>query len=266
VPGRRLQRNRSDILTDGDRFDVEINDLRLRYQGKSSVPVIDGLSARIDTGQFVSVIGPSGCGKSTLLRLISGLIQPSAGTVTVAGGSSAAARRNRLFGFVFQDAVLLPWRTLNENVELLGEVTGIADPERTKDVIKLVGLEGREHLYPSQLSGGMKQRVAIARALAIDAPILLMDEPFGAIDEFQRETLNLELLRIWDELKCTVVFVTHSIEEAVFLSDRVLVMSTGPGRIKADIDIDLGRPRTPELRTSTEFLRQKRCVRDALAS
>jgi len=176
-------------------------------------------------------------------------------------------QRGHEFGFVFQDPVLLPWRSVRSNVQLLCELVGQSREHarrRTRELIDLVGLSGFEHARPHQLSGGMRQRVAIARALAIDPPILLMDEPFAALDEFQRETLNNELLRIWEQLKNSVIFVTHNIEEAVFLSDAVMVMSVRPGRIVNVVDVNLPRPRDPHLRSSADFLTLRQDLRDLL--
>lgn len=239
----------------------------LTYPTRPPIAAIEDVDFRIGPGEFVSVIGPSGCGKSTLLRVIAGILPPTSGTVAIDGGSSDTARRDRSFGFVFQDPILLPWRTVKENVELLGEIIRLSRTERDHRAVQLldlVGLAGYEQLHPAELSGGMRQRVAIARALAIEPRILLMDEPFAALDEFQREILNVELLRIWSARKSIVVFVTHNIEEAIFLSDRVLVMSPRPGRIVADVEIPLARPRELQLRSDPEFLSLRRTLRDLL--
>jgi NitT/TauT family transport system ATP-binding protein len=228
---------------------------------------LSDVTLAIEPGEFVSVIGPSGCGKSTFLRIIAGLLQPTSGRVTVQGQPPAVAQRAAAFGLVFQDPVLLPWRSVQQNVELLGEVVGLARAERAsraRQLIELVGLSGYEKLRPAELSGGMRQRVAIARALALNPPILLMDEPFAALDEFQRETLNIELLRIWTENKGLVVFITHNIEEAIFLSDRVVVFSPRPGRIVRVVEIDLPRPRDLHVRSAPEFLKLRGELRDIL--
>jgi NitT/TauT family transport system ATP-binding protein len=246
---------------------VECRNLTLEYPGRPPLRALEDVSLSIGRGQFVSLIGPSGCGKSTLLRLVAGILDPTAGHITVNGVPPLVAQRRHSFGFVFQDPVLLPWRSVRTNVRLLCELVGSASAlaeQRTTDLINLVGLQGFEDLRPDQLSGGMRQRASIARALAIDPPILLMDEPFAALDEFQRETLNNELLRIWGQLNNSVVFVTHNIEEAVFLSDAVIVMSPRPGRIVRTVRIDLPRPRLPDLRSAPEFLVIRKALRDLL--
>jgi NitT/TauT family transport system ATP-binding protein len=251
-------------MTDG----ISCDGVSLTYQTSSqSLVALQDVTLDIRPGEFVSVIGPSGCGKSTLLRVIAGILPPTSGRVTVQGQSPAAAQRERTFGLVFQDPVLLPWRSVQQNVELLGEVARLPRAERSsraRRLIGLVGLSGYEKLRPAELSGGMRQRVAIARALALNPPILLMDEPFAALDEFQRETLNVELLRIWTESKGLVIFITHNIEEAVFLSDRVVVLSPRPGRIVQVVDIDLPRPRNLHVRSAPEFLKLRGELRDIL--
>jgi NitT/TauT family transport system ATP-binding protein len=249
------------------RSGVQCENVCLDYPGRPPVHALDDVSLRIAPGQFISLIGPSGCGKSTLLRLIAGILKPTSGSIVVDGVSPEAAQRGHEFGFVFQDPVLLPWRSVRANVQLLCELVGQSRSDartRTRQLIDLVGLTGFEQARPHQLSGGMRQRVAIARALAIDPPILLMDEPFAALDEFQRETLNNELLRIWEQLNNSVIFVTHNIEEAVFLSDAVMVMSVRPGRIVNVVDVNLPRPRDPHLRSSAEFLNLRQDLRDLL--
>jgi NitT/TauT family transport system ATP-binding protein len=246
---------------------VELQDVDLLYPGRPPVQALAGISFAIPKGSFVSLIGPSGCGKSTLLRLVAGILDPTAGTIQVEGRSPTAAQQAHLFGFVFQDPALLPWRNVQNNVELLAELTGQNGAQRrarSADMLALVGLAGRERLLPAQLSGGMRQRVAIARALAIEPSMLLMDEPFSALDEFQREILNEELQRIWLEQQNSILFVTHNIEEAVFLSDTVHVMSQGPGRIVESLDIDLPRPRTQAIRLTPEFLELRRHLREVL--
>ena len=204
---------------------------------------LSGIDLEIHRGEFISLIGPSGCGKSTLLRLIANLIEPSTGTVTVSGKPAARARANQDYGMVFQAPVLFDWRTVEDNVKLPLELMGYDGPRRTaraKEMLELVELGDFLKHHPYQLSGGMQQRVAIARALSFEPSILLMDEPFGALDEMTRERMNQEVLRIWQATGTTIVFVTHSIPEAVFLSSRVVVMSARPGRITDVIDIDLG--------------------------
>ena len=221
----------------------------------------------IQPREFVSLIGPSGCGKSTLLRTIGDLIPVTDGEVTVNDKSAHAARTGRDYGMVFQAPVLFDWRTVLKNVELPLEIMRVpsrARAEKAREMLKLVELAQFEKHYPSQLSGGMQQRVAIARALAFRPGLLLMDEPFGALDEITRERMNAELLRIWQETQTTVVFVTHSIPEAVFLSTRVVVMSARPGRITELINIDLPYPRTVETRENRRFFELVTAVREAL--
>jgi NitT/TauT family transport system ATP-binding protein len=228
---------------------------------------LDGVSLDIRPGEFVSLLGPSGCGKSTLLRLVADILPPTDGTITVAGEAPAIARRRRAFGFVFQDPTLLAWRDAEQNVLLPLEIAadGRTPRERARRLLELVGLSRFGGSYPWQLSGGMRQRVAIARALITEPTILLMDEPFGALDEITREHMNLELLRIWNATRTTILFVTHSSPEAVFLSDRVVVMGTNPGRVKLDLRIELPRPRDPAMKETVEFARHTGALRRALA-
>ncbi|GAB3663429.1 ABC transporter ATP-binding protein [Actinocorallia lasiicapitis] len=230
------------------------------------VTAIASADLTVAPGEFVSLIGPSGCGKSTLLRLIADLVPPTTGTVTVAGEPAAEARRDRAYGMVFQKPGLFDWRTVRKNVELPLELRGTGRAERRSraaEMLDLVGLADFAEHYPSQLSGGMQQRVSIARALADAPPLLLMDEPFGALDEMTRERLQSELLRICSTTGTTVVFVTHSIDEAVYLSDRVAVMSARPGRITAILDIPLPA-RTEALRQTSEYFSHITSVRQAL--
>jgi NitT/TauT family transport system ATP-binding protein len=228
---------------------------------------VQGIDLEIGEREFVSLIGPSGCGKSTLLRIIGDLIEPSTGTVIVNGKSARQARRDRDYGIVFQDPVLYDWRTVAKNVALPLEVARWPRQkrnEKVREMLDLVELQGFESHRPWQLSGGMQQRVSIARALSLDPALLLMDEPFGALDEMTRERLNMELLNIWDASGSTIVFVTHSIAEAVFLSTRVVVMSPRPGRISEVIPINLPQPRTASTREEPRFFELVTLVREAL--
>jgi NitT/TauT family transport system ATP-binding protein len=228
---------------------------------------LEGIDLAIRAGEFVSLIGPSGCGKSTLLRIIGDLIAPTRGTVVVNGKPADRARRDRDYGMVFQAPVLFEWRTVEDNVKLPLEIQGAGSAKRTaraREMLELVELGDFLGHYPYQLSGGMQQRVAIARALAFEPAILLMDEPFGALDEMTRERMNSEVLRIWERTGTTVVFVTHSIPEAVFLSSRVVVMSARPGRITKVIDVDLPRPRNEDTRETRRYFELVTEVREAL--
>jgi NitT/TauT family transport system ATP-binding protein len=245
---------------------VSIRDVVKTFKGGTTA--LQGIELDIHPGEFVSLIGPSGCGKSTLLRIVGDLIQPSSGQLTVNGKSAHQARLDRDYGIVFQDAVLYDWRTVSRNIQLPLEMLGWERrrrDERVREMMQLVELTGFEKHHPWQLSGGMQQRVSIARALSFDPKLLLMDEPFGALDEMTRERLNAELLRIWQETGSTVVFVTHSIPEAVFLSTRVVVMSARPGRISTVIEVDLPQPRTAETREEPRFFELVTEVREALA-
>jgi len=226
-------------------------------EGKELVALED-VSFSVGEGEFVAIIGPSGCGKSTLLRMIADVIPGTRGGISIHGGSPSDARRARRIGLVFQEPVLLPWRSALENVELPLVIAGVRAGERrrrAREYLQLVGLEGFEAARPSALSGGMAQRVAIARALVLEPEILLLDEPFGALDEITRQRMNGELLRIWSETGTTAVLVTHNVGEATYLSDRVLVMGTRPGRIVAEVRVELRRPRSLELLEDPEFFR-----------
>ena len=245
---------------------VRLTDVTKQF-GKDGVTALQEVDLEIRPGEFISLIGPSGCGKSTLLRVVGDLIQPSAGTVEVNGKSAAQARADRDYGIVFQDSVLFDWRTVARNIGLPLELAGWSREKRrarVQEMLDLVELTGFESHHPWQLSGGMQQRVSIARALSFDPPLLLMDEPFGALDEMTRERLNLELLRIWEASRSTVIFVTHSISEAVFLSTRVVVMSPRPGRITGIVDVDLPQPRTNRTREEPRFAELIREVRRTL--
>ena len=236
-------------------------------QGARPVEALVGIDLSVAAGEFISLIGPSGCGKSTLLRIVGDLTAPTSGTVKVNGKPAPQARRDRDYGMVFQAPILFDWRSVQGNVELPLEINGTAKAERARraaELLALVELSDFAHHYPWQLSGGMQQRAAIARALVLDPAILLMDEPFGALDEMTRERMNMELLKIWDRTQTTVLFVTHSIAEAVFLSTRVVVMSARPGRIAAVVDIDLPRVRTVETRETEAYFHFVTVVREAL--
>jgi NitT/TauT family transport system ATP-binding protein len=245
---------------------VSLRGVRKVFERGNTV-ALEGIDLEVAPREFVSLIGPSGCGKSTLLRIVGDLIQPSGGEVVVNGKSAHQARVDRDYGIVFQDAVLYDWRTVSKNIALPLEMAGWdrrRRAERVEEMLRLVELEGFGDHNPWQLSGGMQQRVSIARALSFSPPLLLMDEPFGALDEMTRERLNSELLRIWDEAGATVVFVTHSIAEAVFLSTRVVVMSPRPGRITGVVEVDLPQPRGLRTREGPRFAELVREVRRLL--
>jgi len=247
---------------------VEIRALDKRFATAEGATIaLEAIDLTIRAGEFVSLIGPSGCGKSTLLRLIGDLTRPSGGTVRVNGKPADQARRDRDYGMVFQAPVLFDWRTIEQNVKLPLEIVGIDRAQRDQraaQMLELVELTDFGRRHPWQLSGGMQQRAAIARALAFEPKLLLMDEPFGALDEMTRERMNDELLRIWERTGTTIVFVTHSIPEAVFLSSRVVVMSRRPGRITSVIDVDLPRPRNDATRETERYFELVTGVREAL--
>jgi NitT/TauT family transport system ATP-binding protein len=231
------------------------------------VTALEAIDLDVQPGEFVSLIGPSGCGKSTLLRIVGDLAQPTSGEVVVNGKSARQARLDRDYGIVFQDPVLYDWRTVAKNIAMPLELLGWDRSKRAArvaEMIELVELQGFADHHPWQLSGGMQQRVSIARALSFNPALLLMDEPFGALDEMTRERLNSELLRVWDASGSTTVFVTHSIPEAVFLSQRVVVMSRRPGRIAAAVDVDLPHPRSADTREEPHFFELVTAVRDRL--
>ena len=237
---------------------VECRGLSVRFfTDRKSVTALSGIDLDIARGEFLSLLGPSGCGKSTLLRAVADLISPSKGEIRILGGTAPAARQRREIGFVFQDPALLPWRTAIQNVELPLEVAdgakhrGKATPA---ELLELVGLKGWEHSYPHELSGGMRQRVSIARALVSDPQILLMDEPFGALDEITRDRLNEELRRVWRETGKTILFVTHSIYEAAYLGQRVLMLAANPGRVREIVPVRLPEERTLAIRDTVEFV------------
>jgi NitT/TauT family transport system ATP-binding protein len=228
---------------------------------------LQGIDLEVSQGEFISLLGPSGCGKSTLLRIVGDLLPPTAGTARVNGKTPAEARRDRDYGIVFQQATLLEWRKVLHNIGLPLEISGHSDGERdrrAREMLELVELTEFADHYPWQLSGGMQQRVAIARALTLQPALLLMDEPFGALDEMTRERMQMELMRIWRQTKTTVIFVTHSIPEAVFLSTRVVVMSPRPGRIAGVVAIDLPQPRDLPTRQHTHYFEKLNEVRATL--
>jgi NitT/TauT family transport system ATP-binding protein len=234
---------------------------------RGNVTALQDITLSIEAGEFVSLIGPSGCGKSTLLRVVGDLVPPTTGTVEVNGKPAPRARADHDYGIVFQDSVLFDWRTVAKNVALPLELLGwdrARRKQRVDEMLRLVELTGFGDHHPWQLSGGMQMRVAIARALTFEPALLLMDEPFGALDEMTRERLNIELLEIWRRLGSTVVFVTHSISEAVFLSTRVVVMSPRPGRIAGIVDIDLPQPRTVDTREDPRYFELVTEVRELL--
>jgi len=234
------------------------------------VTALDNISFSVEAGGFLCVLGPSGCGKSTLLRVVADLIDPSSGTLSVFGRTPRQARIDRALGFVFQDAALLPWRTALENVELPLEVGGrrslLAGAPTPRELLRLVGLEGWEASFPHELSGGMRQRVAIARALLGGPRLLLMDEPFGALDEITRDRLNEELRRIWLETRTTILFVTHSVYEAIYLGETVLVLAANPGRVRARVEVDLPPDRALSIRETEPFNRIAARTRGLLGS
>jgi NitT/TauT family transport system ATP-binding protein len=247
---------------------VRLTDLEVTFRQRGdSVTAVTGVSLEVQEGEFIALLGPTGCGKSTLLRVVSDLQQPTGGTVEVRGGSAAQARRANEFGFVFQDAALLPWRSALQNVRLPLEVVGYPEEQREArclELLRSVGLEKFRDAYPHELSGGMKQRVSIVRALSWNPSILLMDEPFSALDELTRNQLQDDLLALWTAEKKTILFVTHNISEAVYLADRVVVMSAHPGRIRTVLPVELPRPRRAEMRETMEFIRHVRQAREAL--
>nr|WP_198174184.1 ABC transporter ATP-binding protein [Mesorhizobium xinjiangense] len=249
---------------------VQANGLGLTFQTSDGpVEALSNVDLGVGKGDFISFIGPSGCGKTTFLRVIADLEQPTAGSITVNGMTPREARRRRAYGYVFQSAALYPWRTIEKNIALPLEIMGVArgeKMERIARVLDLVDLKGFGKKFPWQLSGGMQQRASIARALAFDADLLLMDEPFGALDEIVRDHLNEQLLKLWDRTNKTICFVTHSIPEAVYLSTRIVVMSPRPGRVTDVIESTLPKERPLDIRESPEFLAIAHRVREGLRS
>jgi NitT/TauT family transport system ATP-binding protein len=248
---------------------VAVNDVTVAYPSREGTfQALSGVSLDVGRGEFISLIGPSGCGKTTLLRLIADLAQPTSGQLRVNGGTPNQARSDRSYGYVFQSPALYPWRTALSNVMLPLEIIGLSPTERRERAgaaLAAVGLTEASGRYPWQLSGGMQQRVSIARALSLQPDLLLMDEPFGALDEITRDKLNLHLTDLWRERNLTVIFVTHSIPEAVFLSTRVVAMSANPGRISRVIECPFPQRRTLGLRNTPAFLDVSQQVRDALS-
>ena len=247
---------------------IEVNGVSKSFgTGQDAVYALQDVSLTVEAGEFISLIGPSGCGKSTLMRVIADLIHPTFGDVRVKGKTARQARADRDYGIVFQSPVLYEWRNIRRNVELPLQVMGYPKSEwdgRVNAMLELVGLRDFDHKYPWQLSGGMQQRVSIARALAFQPSILLMDEPFGALDEITREYMNLELLNIFTRTDVTIIFVTHSIPEAIFLSTRVVVMTPRPGEIRTIVPIDLPHPRSFETRETPRYYELVTEVREAL--
>ena len=237
--------------------EIQIQNVSMVYRDNGKdITALNNVSIDIQKGEFISLLGPSGCGKTTLLRLIADLLEPSAGSVTVCGQTPRETRLQQKYGIVFQSPVLLDWRSVRKNIRLPLELMKVSREEqnrRIEGLLELVDLTKFADHFPYQLSGGMQQRVGIARALAIQPEILLMDEPFSALDEFTREKLYEDVLKIWGKTNKTVVFVTHNIAESVFMSDRVCVLSPHPGRLSAIVDIDLPRPRTAEMRDLPQF-------------
>ena len=249
--------------------DILIANASVVFAGRGAgVTALQDVSLMVPAGRFAAIIGPSGCGKSTLLRLVADILPPSSGSIAIGGAPPRAARRDHAIGFVFQQPTLLPWRTVRQNVALPLDIVGRRSARRSSrtpdELLDLVGLSGFAQSLPSELSGGMQQRAAIARALVLQPDVLLLDEPFGALDEITRQRMNLELLRIWASSGTTALLVTHSIAEAVFMADEVVVMSARPGRVTATLPVGLPRPRTLAMMRTAAFFAGVNQVRDAL--
>jgi len=248
------------------RLDVSSVSKSFEIDGRR-IEALSDINLTLEEGEFGALIGPSGCGKSTLLRLVADIMPPAQGTITIGGLPPGRARKEHQIGFVFQDPTLLPWRTVLDNVRLPLEVAGakvLPGHPTPMDLIQLVGLGGFEHARPAQLSGGMQQRVAIARALLLSPQILLLDEPFGALDEISRHRMNLELLRIWAKARTTALMVTHSIQEAVFMADKVFVLAARPGRIVDTVTVEIDRPRRLSQMSTPPFVAAVARVRNSL--
>ncbi|MBE3588481.1 MAG: ABC transporter ATP-binding protein [Thermoanaerobacteraceae bacterium] len=254
------------MVLDGNGFKLSIEEVCKTFNARAGdVEALQATSFHVREGEFVTILGPSGCGKSTILRIVAGLTEPTAGRVLLDGREIKGPGPDR--GMVFQSYTLFPWLTVRRNIEFGLELRGVPAQERravSRHYVELVGLKGFEETFPAGLSGGMKQRVAIARALANDPEILLMDEPFGALDAQTRLIMQEILLKVWEEAQKTILFVTHDVEEAVFLSDTVHVMTSRPGQIKETVCIDLPRPRTYEMKDEPAFLRLKRQLLDLI--
>jgi len=246
---------------------IQLKNISKKFEHNiGTIEVLNKISFSVEKGSFTSIVGPSGCGKTTLLKIIGSIISPSEGEILLDGKATGSSQTNHRFGFVFQEPALLPWRTVLGNVQLPGEIIREAKiVDRAGELISLVNLKGFEKVFPKVLSGGMKTRVSLARALIFNPEILLMDEPFGSLDEITRDAMNFELLRIWREIKTTVIFVTHSISEAVLLSDKVIVLASRPAEIKKIVTVGLPRPRLREMRRQVGFVKIVEDLREQLA-
>lgn len=265
---KQMQGSSYNRMTEASNSVVRAENLGLTFEtGDGPVHALTGVDLTVEKGDFVSFIGPSGCGKTTFLRVIADLEKPTSGTITVNGMSPEEARRSRAYGYVFQAAALYPWRTIEKNIALPLEIMGYSREEQKSRIdrtLDLVNLSGFGKKFPWQLSGGMQQRASIARALAFDADLLLMDEPFGALDEIVRDHLNEQLLQLWARTSKTICFVTHSIPEAVYLSTKIVVMSPRPGRVTDIIESPLPKERPLDIRETPEFLEIAHRVREGL--